>query len=129
MDRSKPVEPGSRLFNQQIDEFNIAVDSTPGWFWLASKDNSRMSQVECGNAYVKAQLKATELGMVMHPVSQGLQEYSEMDATYNAMQAFFAEETGNTGQTLQMLARVGYLPAGADAVKPSPRRGVRAQLV
>jgi len=129
MNRSEPPQPGSRLFKQQISEFNTAVDSTPAWFWLTSEDNSRRAQLEAGKAFVKAQLKATELGLVMHPISQGLQEYSEMGDIYAAMQENFCTDENQPNQTLQMLARVGYLPAGAEPAKPSPRRGLQAHIV
>lgn len=128
-DRSKPMEPGSKNYIRQIESFNAGVDSTPAWFYITSGANSRLDQIEVGRTFVKAQLRATELGMVMHPVSQGLQEYSEMADIYQSMTTMMETVTGTDGSTVQMLARVGYLPAGADKPTPAPRRGVDAHLV
>jgi len=129
INRDKPLEPNSRTFNQQINQFNDSVDSTPAWFHLSSRSNTRMDQINVGKSYVFAQLKATALGLVMHPVSQGLQEYKEMQALQNQLSSKINTINETEGNTLQMLARVGYLPSGADKPKPSPRRGVDAHIV
>lgn len=128
MDRTQALEPGSRIFNTQIDDFNAAVDSTPGWVWLTSTDNSRLSQLEAGISYVKIQLMATAKGMVMHPVSQGLQEYDEVRPVYTQLQEQLTVSAENSDDTLQMLARIGYLPQNSKDPMPSPRRGLAAHI-
>jgi len=128
-DRDNPPKPGSRNYDGQIERFNKSVDSTPGWFYITSNSNTRLDQLEIGKTFVKAQLHATALGMVMHPVSQGLQEYSEMADIYASMTKHMESVTGQGGSTVQMLARIGYLPTGADKPKPAPRRGIDAHIV
>jgi len=126
--RDEAPQPGSQNFNRQINDFNAAVDSTPAWYCLCSDTNTRMDQLEAGKSFVQAQLKATELGLVMHPVSQGLQEYAEMASVYRDMHAQINRLQGTDAQTLQMLSRVGYLPAGSTSVGPAPRRGLAAHI-
>lgn len=128
INKDAPLKVGSSAFNRQINEFDEAIDSTPGFFFITSDDNGRMDQVSVGRLFVKAQLKATESGLIMHPVSQGLQEYSEVAQTNAMLTNAIQRMLGKTQQTLQMLVRIGYLPNGANAPKPSPRRGVNAHL-
>ncbi len=129
MNRSEPPDPGSRVFKQQIENFNLSIESTPAWFWLNSDENSRMDQIRAGRTFVLAQLQATQMGMVMHPVSQGLQEYPEMGSVYQQLQQKFQKISADPKQTLQMLARIGYLPDNAEKPRPSPRRGLQAHIL
>ena len=41
-----------------------------------------MKQIEVGRNYLRLNLPATKLGLKMHPVIQGLQEYGEMKTIY-----------------------------------------------
>ena len=52
----------------------------------------------------------------MQPLSQALQEYPEQAQSYRAIHRLLGAT--QTGQTVQMWARVGYAPA----VSPAPRR-------
>ncbi|MFQ3595156.1 MAG: hypothetical protein SNJ63_03465, partial [Sphingomonadaceae bacterium] len=74
-----------------------------------------------GAAYVRANLKATELGLSMHPASQALQEYPEVGPNFERIHALLAPEGGR----VQMLARVGHGPA----IPPSPRFPLEAKRV
>jgi hypothetical protein len=75
--------------------------------------------VAAGRAYVRAHLLATAAGVDMHPLSQALQEFAEMRGPREAIHTTL--DLAASGQTLQMLARVGFAtePGG-----PSPRRGL-----
>lgn len=71
---------------------------------------------------MRLQLKATELGVGMHPMSQALQEFAEMAPHYErAHQLVLGQgapkEAGDP--TVQMLCRIGY-PQGE--VPATPRR-------
>jgi hypothetical protein len=68
-----------------------------------------------GAAYVRANLKATEIGLSMAPLSQALQEFPEMA---NEMRAILAATGTPAGHTLQMFFRMGY----AAPVEAVPRR-------
>jgi len=129
LDRNQPLAVGSSGYNRQIDEFNQSVDCTPSWFYITSDSNRRVNQLEVGRTYIFAQLKATELGLVMHPVSQGLQEYKEMTLINDQITTELNQVTGRSGQTVQMLARIGYLPEGEKSPRPAPRRGVDWHIV
>lgn len=122
MTPEKAMTPGTMAYQGGIDYALGWANATHAFGMLATPDNSRMSQVTAGRAYVRLNLKATELGVAMHPVSQVLQEYPEMAA----LQAEFRREAGLAGaETVQMLFRLGY----AAPVDPSPRRRVDALLM
>ncbi len=80
-----------------------SIEHTPSYLLIVSKDNSRISQVQSGMAYSYCILKAHNMGMVMQPLSQALEEYDEMTTVYNDINAQY----GNGG-TLQMLMRLGF---------------------
>jgi hypothetical protein len=65
-------------------------------------------------------LKATQLGLGIHPWSQSLQEYDEMKDLFREVHDLIGK-----GQRVQMLYRIGYGPD----VDPTPRRGLKAHLV
>lgn len=98
-------------------------ESGSGYFWIASRDDSRAAQIESGRAYVRAHLHATAAGVDMHPLSQALQEFAEVRPQYDALRSLLGF-SGSTA-TVQMLARVGF---GRDAEGPAPRREL-AQLL
>lgn len=121
-DRRVAPGPDDAATTGQIRRFNAAIDATPAFFWLVSEGNDRVSQVQAGRAWVRAQLAATAQGLAMQPISQALQEYPEQAAMLRAIHA----QVGATrpGQTVQMWARLGEGPA----IGPAPRRGLAAHL-
>ena len=109
------MTPGSFARAQARDFMDGAINGTPGFLWLTSAANDRAAQIEAGRAYVRANLKATELGLGMAPLSQLIQEFPEMAA----LQRGFYDLIGvPEGHTVQMFVRLGY---GATPA-PSPRR-------
>jgi hypothetical protein len=115
-DRSKAPGPDDYATTSQIKDFQTKLDSTPGFLWLVSEGNDRVSQINAGRAYARVQLAATALGLSMQPLSQALQEYPEQAKPYADIHALTG--AARPGQTVQMWARVGYAPA----VEPAPRR-------
>ncbi|MBC7918982.1 MAG: nitroreductase family protein [Rhodoferax sp.] len=115
-DRTKAPAPDSSATTGQIKDFNANLDATPGFVWMVTPDNSRVTQIEAGRAWARVQLAATAQGLAMQPLSQALQEYAEQKQMY----ADIHKLAGATrpGETVQMWARVGYAPA----VEPAPRR-------
>jgi hypothetical protein len=90
--------------------------------WIATAGNTRAAQVAAGRAYVRLNLKATELGVAMHPHSQTLQEFPEMADLHRAIH----KATGvPEGHTVQMFFRLGY----AAAPGPTPRRAAGSIVV
>jgi hypothetical protein len=79
-------------------------------------------QLAVGRAYARLNLKATELGVAMHPMSQVLQEYEEMQAL---QRGFLRMLDIPEGDTVQMLVRLGY----TKNPNPSPRRDLQDLLL
>ncbi|MBS4045413.1 MAG: twin-arginine translocation pathway signal protein [Alphaproteobacteria bacterium] len=122
MTPEKATTPGTMAWQGGIDYALGWARATPAFGWLITAANDRISQIEAGRAYVRLNLKATELGVAMHPVSQVLQEYPEMAG----LQREFLGMVGAVpGQTVQMLFRLGY----SETVQPSPRRPLDALLM
>lgn len=122
-DRSKAPTPDDTSTTTQIKDFNANIAATPAFFWLVTEGNDRVTQINAGRAYVRAQLAATAAGLSMHPLSQALQEYPEQAGTYAAIHQLV--EAPAPHFTVQMWTRLGYAPA----TEPSPRRGLEAHLL
>jgi hypothetical protein len=104
-----------------MDQYREKADSARAFAWLITADLggelARSIQLDAGRAYARLNLKAAELGLAIHPWSQTLQEYPEMQPLYGEVHDLIGD-----GVRLQMFVRVGY----ADAVIAAPRRGVDA---
>jgi nitroreductase len=121
-DRGVAPAPDDSATTGQLDEFNAKIDGTPAFYWLVSEGNDRITQVNAGRAWVRAQLAATAQGLAMQPISQALQEYPEMVALYREIHERLGAPAPR--HTVQMWARLGHGPA----IGPSPRRGVAAHV-
>ncbi len=115
-DRSRAPGPDDYATTSQIKEFDAKMVSTPGFLWMVTPGNDRVTQVQAGRAYVRVQLAATAQGLAMQPLSQALQEYPEQKRPYADIHALAGAV--ESGSAVQMWARVGYAPA----VQPAPRR-------
>jgi hypothetical protein len=121
MTAEKAMTPGTLAWNGGRDYVLAGYASARAFGWIASDGNSRADQIAVGRAFVRLQLAATKLGVVLQPHSQTLQEYPEMVELRLAMR----RETGvQEGSTLQMFFRLGY---AADP-GPSPRRPLESFL-
>ena len=121
-DRNKaPVSDDSSIASQ-IKDFDAKIDATPAFFYLITQGNDRLTQINAGRAYVRAQLAATAQGLSMHPISQALQEYPEQAKQYLAIHQLLNAPPAT--QTVQMWTRIGFAPAQ----QPSPRRGVEQHI-
>jgi len=121
-DRSKVPAPDDLAISSQIDDFNDKLDSTPAFLWMTTQGNDRHTQVNAGRAYARIQLAATAHDVVMHPLSQALQEYPEQAQPYADIHRLL--KAPPPSYTVQMWARVGF----AAPVEPAPRRGLSRQL-
>ena len=118
--RENLADPTSTAFKQGLDLYEKMAMSARAFGWLCNDNRSRGDQLAAGRAYLRMNLKATALGLGVHPWSQALQEYPEMAALYDEARALLGG-----GGTVQMLYRIGY----AQAIGPTPRRGLEAHLV
>lgn len=121
-DRSVAPAPGDRTITRQIDDFGARLTATPAFYWLITEGNDRITQVNAGRAWVRAQLAATAQGLSMQPISQALQEFPEVQAPYREIHDLLGAPAPR--HTVQMWARLGQGPA----IGPAPRRGVDAHL-
>ncbi|MBS1158078.1 MAG: putative twin-arginine translocation pathway signal sequence domain protein [Proteobacteria bacterium] len=122
-DRSQPPAPDDYATTSQIKDFNAKLEATPGFLWMVSEGNDRVTQINAGRAYLRVQLAATAAGIALQPLSQALQEYPEQAQPYAEIRSLLGATQAN--RTVQMWARAGFAPP----VGPAPRRGVDAQLI
>jgi len=119
--RDAMIDPDSFANKTAADDWRAKAESAPAFMWLTSTQDTPIARLEAGMAYARVNLAATTLGLAMHPWSQALQEYPEMEDLYAEARTLLEIDDG---QTLQMLVRVGY----ADPSAPSARRGLDAIL-
>ncbi len=122
-DRMALIKKGDSNYGRMMERWQ-PFETGSGYLWLASNGNTRKQQVAAGRAYVRSHLTATSLGIDMHPLSQALQEFKEVQKPYVDMHKLLGFDPAST--TLQMLARVGYGVKPADA---SPRRDIQTMVV
>ncbi len=122
-DRSRAPAPDDFAITSQIEDFAKKLASTPGFLWMVTDGNDRVTQVNAGRAYARVQLAATAHGVAMQPLQQALQEYAEQARPYAEIRQLLGAP--QPAQTIQMWARVGHAPP----VQPAPRRGVDAIVI
>ena len=116
--REKMMTPGTKAYQQGLEQYDPLAKSASGYVWIISNSKDRFAELAVGRAYARLNLRATALGIAMHPMSQALQEYAEM----SAIKADTEKAVGLAPDArLQMLARIGY----ASLVPASPRRGLQ----
>ena len=121
-DRNAAQPEGSAGYKNAMARFVGHSRTAMGFVWLSTPGNSRSQQVNAGRAYVRMQLKATEIGLGVHPMSQALQEFTEMKPFYDkAHQLLLGQSAPQTvgDNTVQMFCRLGYTPEPAPS---TPRR-------
>ncbi len=125
-DRSNPPAEGSTAYKQMMGRFEGHSKTAMGFVWLstptaqhAASNTLRSAEVNAGRAYLRLQLKATELGLQVHPMSQAPQEFAEMKPLYDQLhQLLLGKPAGE--ETVQMFCRVGYCAQQ----QHTPRRAV-----
>lgn len=120
-DREMALDTTSSVYAQGIDVVMAGLDSAMGYVWLISDGNSRLEQLAAGADYLRINLATTRAGIGLHPISQALQEYDEMQDSFAEIHKMLNAK----GRTVQMLGRLGY----AGNVPPSPRWPIEAKIV
>lgn len=118
--REELSDMSSTAYTQGVDMYRDIIESSMGYVFVATATNSRRDQIASGRDWLRMNLKANQLGIAIHPLSQALQEYPEMDALLIELH----ETLGQQGARVQMFARVGYGPA----LSPSPRWPIDAKI-
>ena len=114
--------PGSTAYNEGLKMYDPIIHSAQGFVWVKADENSRISQLDAGRAWVRMNLSAQQMGLCVHPLSQILQEFPEMAEPYEAIQA---ELDVKPGGVIHMLGRVGYTKFPA----ASPRWPIESKLI
>ncbi|MCU0631411.1 MAG: nitroreductase family protein [Methanolinea sp.] len=96
--------------------------SAGGMGWLSTKGDFRTDQVRAGRAFQRVHLKATELGLALHPFTQFLADYPEMATLRSSLYEYLGIPDTHT---VQMLFRMGY----ASPVPAAPRRDIHEFLL
>lgn len=112
----------SVAYRESFAFYERACRSAMAFVWATTETNTRRAQLEAGRAWVRTQLAASSLGVSFHPLSQALQEFPEMAEHYRRAKGLL---TRDEGETVQMLARLGY----AQSIGPAPRQELESQLV
>lgn len=115
------MDKTSTAYQQGLDMYANILNNTPAYILIKTNDNSRRSQIAAGRRWMRLNLEATNLGVALHPVSQALQEYTEMNSVYETIHADFAK----AGETIQMFGRLGYGPK----TQPSPRWPIEKKII
>ena len=80
--RETLADPDSFAFKTGIDMYQGLIGSAMGFVYVTNVTNSRADQLRAGYDWVRLNLKATKLGIAIHPLSQVLQEFPEMNDLY-----------------------------------------------
>ena len=115
-------DPESAAYREAFAFYEVACRSAMAFVWSTTATNTRRAQIETGRAWVRTQLAANALGLSFHPLSQALQEFPEMATHYKRAHELLSS---NAGDTVQMLARLGYAPS----VGPAPRQALESRLI
>ena len=112
--RSNPPAEGSTGYKQMMGRFEGHSKTAMGFVWLstptarhAQSGTLRSAEVKAGRAYMRLQLKATELGLQIHPMSQAPQEFPEMKLYCDKLHQLLLGKPASV-ETVQMFCRVGY---------------------
>ncbi|MGL5362189.1 MAG: Acg family FMN-binding oxidoreductase [Bosea sp. (in: a-proteobacteria)] len=119
--RAQAVSPDSSAFKSTRERYRVMFAQTPAFVWLTTDGNSRREHLDSGQAWLRINLLATQLGLSVQPISQAVQEYPEMKAEFDTVHRLVGAKPG---QRVQMLARLGY----AAPVEPTPRWPLEAKL-
>ena len=115
-------DPESRAYKESYKFYERACASAMAFVWSTTPSNTRRAQLEAGRAWVRTQLIANALGLSFHPLSQALQEFPEMAEHYKKVHELLSS---NAGDTVQMLARLGYAPD----IGAAPRQALESRLL
>ena len=115
-------EIGSTAWDATKSFYDGLIESAPTFLWFTTPGNSRAEQLDSGAVWIRLQLAASAVGVGFQPLSQVLEEYSEMAGP-------FAEIHDRLGVSLpgriQGLFRLGY----ARGQPPAPRWPLESRII
>jgi len=118
---------GSQAQQVMVERYRTALTlATSSFVWTVSDGDTPADAFAAGRQWMRLALAAVGQGLALHPVSQALQEYPEMAPSYAALHQALGVAAP---KRIQMLARIGYLPTGANASPPTPRWPVESRIM
>ncbi len=123
IDDESIANPDNPRVQESLGRYAAMMDRTPAWGRLRSEDNSRLGQIEAGRAYLRLNLEATRRGLAVHPNSQLLEEFPEMNRLFSQ---FHLQVGVPAPGRVQMLFRIGFCD---HAIPPTPRRALEKILI
>ena len=114
LNRKELADPTSSAFQVGLDMVDDQALTAMGFVWINTRGNGRREQVSAGRNYLRVALRVTSLGLSMQPMSQALQEYPAMQPHFQKVHSML---TDDSGERVQMLARLGY----SETIAASPR--------
>ncbi len=119
--RDDMLDTSSTVFRQQLAAMKPPFETAMAFMWLTTDGNSRASQIAAGRDHLRVHLAVTAKGLALQPFSQALQEFEEMEPHFATMRDSLGIASGDT---LQMLVRLGYGPK----TKPAPRWPLESRI-
>ncbi|BDG74136.1 hypothetical protein [Roseomonas fluvialis] len=117
--------PGAPGYREMFNRYRPMLAATTAHVWLNGAA-TRTAALAAGAEWLRLNLAATGLGLALHPVSQALQEYPEMAGPFAEAQALMP---GPAGSRVHMMGRIGHLPDGARAPRPTPRWPAESRIL
>jgi hypothetical protein len=118
--RQDMLNPDGTGFKQTMAKYHQLLAATRAYSVITTPGNTPAEQIQAGQRWLRLNLMATGLGVSVHPASQALQEYAEMNGPHQELHKMLRPDGGK----VQMLARLGYGPI----VPESPRWPLEAFL-
>lgn len=91
-----------------IAMFKSAVLSSKGFLYLKTKTNTLEDWIGAGRDYTRLHLAVAKLGLAMHPMSQILQEYREMDELKGKFENLLNIKLPEKVQMIVRIGKSGY---------------------
>ncbi|MTI30258.1 Acg family FMN-binding oxidoreductase [Xanthovirga aplysinae] len=110
-----------RVIESSLKAYTKGIKSSKGLVFFKTDSNTSLDWVKTGRDFARFHLAATELNMYLHPYSQVLQEYEEMDKLNTKFNKLFNISNGGK---VQMAVRIGR----GDKPYLSYRRNVKDYL-
>jgi hypothetical protein len=117
--------PGGPGWTAMFDRYRPMIAATPAFVWTVGPATPA-GAFAAGAEWLRLNLATTALGLALHPVSQALQAYPEM--TPHLAEAHRLTGTSAPAR-LQMLGRLGHLPADARPPRPTPRWPAESRIL
>ena len=114
--RAAFADRNGQAFAMMMQSTLSLIAATPCFVWTMTRGNGRAAQLEAGRDWLRLDLAANAAGLGIHPLSQGLQEFPEMEPMHEALRRATAVAPG---ARLQMFGRLGH-PA-APGIRVAPR--------